>query len=153
MHDHMHVQRPDFTYVGSARTLGLDSKHETAPNSHRYVIRETTLGALAADFQKRLGAKALRVVGDPNAKVQPRATRRRLRHADDQPADVDVIVSGEQQESGRRVRQSGLRARRDDARHREGLDHARSHPVGRSRACSKWPAGSNRSCRRFRWNS
>ena len=70
MHDHMHVQRPDFTYVGSARTLGLDSKDETAPNSHRFVIRETTLGALAADFQKRLGAKALRVVGDPNAKVR-----------------------------------------------------------------------------------
>ena len=70
MHDHMHVQRPDFTYVGSARTLGLDSKDETAPNSHRFVVPETTLGALAADFQKRLGAKALRVVGDPNAKVR-----------------------------------------------------------------------------------
>jgi putative NIF3 family GTP cyclohydrolase 1 type 2 len=99
MHDHMHVQRPDFTYVGSARTLGLDSKDETAPNSHRYVIRETTLGALAADFQKRLGAKALRVVGDPNAKV--RRVQLGVGYATPMisQADVDVIVSGEQQEA------------------------------------------------------
>jgi putative NIF3 family GTP cyclohydrolase 1 type 2 len=99
MHDHMHVQRPDFTYVGSARTLGLDSKDETAPNSHRYNIRETTLGALAADFQQRLGAKALRVVGDPDAKV--RRVLLGVGYASpmvNQP-DVDVIVSGEQQEA------------------------------------------------------
>ena len=44
MHDHMHDQRPDFTYVGSARELGLDAKYETAPGSHRFAIPETTLG-------------------------------------------------------------------------------------------------------------
>ena len=38
MHDHMHVQRPDFTFTGSARSLGLDSKYETAPQSHRFVL-------------------------------------------------------------------------------------------------------------------
>ena len=69
MHDHMHAQRPDFIYVGAARALGLDSKYETAPQSHRFVIPETTLGALAADFQRRLGLKALRAVGDPKARV------------------------------------------------------------------------------------
>ena len=47
IHDHMHAQRPDFTYVGSAREVGLDPTHETAPSSHRFVIPETTLGALA----------------------------------------------------------------------------------------------------------
>src|SRR5436305_13250977 len=36
VHDHMHAQRPDFTYVGLARALGLDSKYETAPQSHRF---------------------------------------------------------------------------------------------------------------------
>jgi len=99
MHDHMHVQRPDFTYVGSARALGLDSKYETAPQSHRFTLPETTLGALAAGFQKRLGAKALRVVGDPNAKV----SRIQLGVGYASPSvagpDIDVIVSGEQQES------------------------------------------------------
>jgi len=99
IHDHMHSERPDFTYVGSARALGLDSRYETAPQSHRFVIPETTLGALAADFQKRLGAKALRVVGDPKARV----SRIQLGVGYATPAvnspDVDVVVSGEQQET------------------------------------------------------
>lgn len=99
MHDHMHAQRPDFTYVGAARALGLESKYETAPQSHRFTLPETTLGSLAARFQERLGAKALRVVGNPNAKV----SRIQLGVGYATPAvnnpDVDVVVSGEQQES------------------------------------------------------
>jgi putative NIF3 family GTP cyclohydrolase 1 type 2 len=99
MHDHMHSQRPDFLYVGSARALGLESKYETAPQSHRFVIPETTLGALAADYQKRLGIRALRVVGNPNAKV----SRIQLGVGYATPAvntpDVDVVVSGELQET------------------------------------------------------
>ena len=99
IHDHMHVQRPDFTYVGSARALGLESRYETQPQSHRFTLPETTLGALAAGFQKRLGAKALRVVGDPNAKV----SRVQLGVGYASPAingaEVDVIVSGEAQEA------------------------------------------------------
>ncbi len=99
MHDHMHLQRPDFTYVGSARALGLESKYETAPQSHRFTIPPTTLGALAADFQRRLGANALRIVGDPNAKV----SRIHLGVGYATPAvnspDIDVVVSGEQQET------------------------------------------------------
>jgi putative NIF3 family GTP cyclohydrolase 1 type 2 len=99
MHDHMHAQRPDFIYVGAARALGLDSKYETAPQSHRFIIPETTLGALAADFQKRLGARALRVVGDPNAKVR----RIQLGVGYATPSvgnpDIDVVVSGELQET------------------------------------------------------
>jgi putative NIF3 family GTP cyclohydrolase 1 type 2 len=99
IHDHMHAQRPDFTYVGAARALGLESRYETAPQSHRFTLPETTLGALASDFQKRLGAKAIRVVGDPKAKV----SRIQLGVGYATPAvispDVDVVVSGEQQES------------------------------------------------------
>ena len=99
MHDHMHAQRPDFTYVGSARDVGLDARYETAPNSHRFVIPETTLGALAAEVKKRSGARALRVVGDPNARV----SRVQLGVGYATPAvnnaEVDVVISGEQQET------------------------------------------------------
>ncbi len=99
MHDHMPSQRPDFIYVGAARALGLDNKYETAPQSHRFTIPETTLGALAADFQKRIGAKTLRVVGDPTANV----SRVQLGVGYATPAinnpDVDVVVSGELQET------------------------------------------------------
>jgi putative NIF3 family GTP cyclohydrolase 1 type 2 len=99
MHDHMHLQRPDFTFVGSARSLGLDSKYETAPQSHRFTIPETTLGALAADFQKRVGAKALRVVGDPNARVSRIQLGVGYSGMRVDGTDIDVIVSGEQQEA------------------------------------------------------
>jgi putative NIF3 family GTP cyclohydrolase 1 type 2 len=99
MHDHMHAQRPDFLYVGSARVIGLEAKYETAPNSHRFVIPETTLGAFAAEVNKRSGARALRVVGDPNAKV----SRIQLGVGYATPPvnnpEVDVVISGEQQET------------------------------------------------------
>jgi putative NIF3 family GTP cyclohydrolase 1 type 2 len=98
MHDHMHDQRPDFLYVGSARELGLDPKDENPPGSHRFVIANTTLGALAATVQKRVGARALRVVGDPNARV----SRIQLGVGYATPGvngrDIDVVISGEQQE-------------------------------------------------------
>jgi putative NIF3 family GTP cyclohydrolase 1 type 2 len=99
IHDHMHSQRPDFTYVGSAREVGLDARYETAPNSHRFVVPETTLGALAAAVKARSGARALRVVGDPNARV----SRIQLGVGYATPAvnnpEVDVVISGEQQET------------------------------------------------------
>lgn len=99
IHDHMHAQRPDFTYVGSARAVGLDSRYETAPGSHRFVIPETTIGALAASVKQHTGARAPRVVGDPEARV----SRIQLGVGYASPMlnnpDVDVIISGEQQES------------------------------------------------------
>ena len=99
IHDHMHSQRPDFTYVGLARALGLDKKYETAPESHHFVIPETNLGALASDFQKRRGVHSVRAVGNPNVKV--RHIQLGVGYAT--PAvngtDVDVVVSGELQET------------------------------------------------------
>ena len=98
MHDHMHDQRPDFTYVGSARELGLEAKYETAPGSHRFTVPETTLGALAASVQKRVGARALRVVGDPNARVSRIQLGVGYATPPANAADIDVMISGEQQE-------------------------------------------------------
>jgi putative NIF3 family GTP cyclohydrolase 1 type 2 len=98
LHDHMHSQRPDFTYVGLARELGI-AQYETAPGSHRFVLPETTLGALASSLQKHSGARALRVVGDPGAKV----SRIQLGVGYATPAvnnaAIDVVISGEQQET------------------------------------------------------
>lgn len=99
IHDHMHAQRPDFTYVGCARALGLESKYETAPQSHHFILPETTLGELAATFQKRLGDKTLRVVGDPAAKVSRVQLGVGYATPPVNSSDIDVVVSGEQQES------------------------------------------------------
>jgi putative NIF3 family GTP cyclohydrolase 1 type 2 len=97
-HDSMHDQRPDFTYVGSARELGLDPLYETSPGSHRFTLPETTLGALAASVQRRLRAHAIRVVGDPSARV--RRVQLGVGYATPaaNAADIDVVISGEQQE-------------------------------------------------------
>jgi putative NIF3 family GTP cyclohydrolase 1 type 2 len=99
IHDHMHAQRPDFTYVGTARDIGMDSRHETAPGSHRFVIPETTLGALAAEVQRHTSARAIRVVGDPDARV----SRIQLGVGYGTPPindpGIDVVISGEQQEA------------------------------------------------------
>jgi putative NIF3 family GTP cyclohydrolase 1 type 2 len=98
MHDHVHDRRPDFTYAGAARELGLDPARETPPGSHRFTISETTLEALAAEVQRRLNIRALRVVGDAKARV----SRIQLGVGYATPAantpDVDVVISGEQQE-------------------------------------------------------
>ncbi len=96
-HDNLHAMRPDFTFQALMRVTGW-TQYESPAGSRRFTLPETTLGALAADIAKRLGSKALRVVGDPAAKVSkaqmgvgygmPRAA-----------GDVDVVMSGEAQET------------------------------------------------------
>jgi len=98
IHDHMHRQRPDFMFSGTAREVGLDPATETAPNSHRFVIPETTLGELAARVKKARGDAAIRVVGDPAAKVRRIATGAGMATPAVNAADVDVVIGGEQRE-------------------------------------------------------
>lgn len=99
MHDHMHAHKPDWIYMGLARSLGLKSEWETAPQSHYFTLPEATLGELAATFQKRLDVKAMRVVGDPKAKVSRLLLGVGYATPSINEPDVDVVVSGEQQEA------------------------------------------------------
>jgi putative NIF3 family GTP cyclohydrolase 1 type 2 len=98
IHDHMHRQRPDFTFSGTAREVGLDPATETAPNSHRFVIPETTLGELAARVKKTRGDDAIRVVGDPHARVRRIAVGAGMATPPVNLPDVDVVIGGEQRE-------------------------------------------------------
>jgi putative NIF3 family GTP cyclohydrolase 1 type 2 len=98
IHDHMHRQRPDFTFSGTAREVGLDPATETAPNSHRFVIPETTLGELAERVKKIRGDDAIRVVGDPRAKVSRIAIGAGMATPAVNAHDVDVVIGGEQRE-------------------------------------------------------
>jgi putative NIF3 family GTP cyclohydrolase 1 type 2 len=98
IHDHMHRQHPDFTFSGVAREIGLDPTMETAPSSHRFVIPETTLGELAARVKATRGDAAIRVVGDPAAKVSRIAIGAGMATPSVQPADIDVVIGGEQRE-------------------------------------------------------
>jgi putative NIF3 family GTP cyclohydrolase 1 type 2 len=101
-HDNMHASTPDYTVVGELRSVGI----AVGPAGTEHVsmrpgiltIPETTLGELAAQVKRSSGARALRCVGDPKAKVSRillgpgYATPRMV-------PDVDVVIGGEQQEA------------------------------------------------------
>jgi hypothetical protein len=99
IHDLMHAQHPDFTFSGSAREVGLDPMTETAPGSHRFVIPETTLGELATRVKKVRGDDAIRVVGDPNARVSRIALGAGMATPQNNAPDIDVVIGGEQREA------------------------------------------------------
>lgn len=94
-HDHIHAHHPDLIWVGLARALGWQDR-ETA--SRRFTFPPTTLGALAADIQRRMNVRALRVVGDPNAKVGSAAVGMGYGMPRVSP-DVDVVIGGENPEA------------------------------------------------------
>ncbi len=97
-HDNMHASTPDYTVVGELRSAGLKAPERVSMRPGVIVIPETTFGELAAQVKRSSGARALRCVGDPKAKVSkiligpgyatPRIT-----------PDVDVVIGGEQQEA------------------------------------------------------
>ncbi len=98
-HDNMHAATPDYTVVGELRSAGIPlSREHASMRPGILTIPEMTLGELAAQVQRSSGARALRCVGDPNAKVSkiligpgyatPRMT-----------PEVDVVIGGEQQEA------------------------------------------------------
>lgn len=97
-HDHAHAIQPDPLVVGSARMLSL-TQYASPTQPRLYVIPETTLKALASDVAKRLGGKAIRVVGSPDARV----SRIIMGPGYSAPAlnpTFDVAIGGENPESG-----------------------------------------------------
>jgi putative NIF3 family GTP cyclohydrolase 1 type 2 len=99
-HDHYHARKPDMLAYATARALGLantDISKWEGPQAI-YTIPPTSLAVLAADVKKRLGAHALRIVGDPNAPV----SRITVGVGSGMPRlspDVDVVIGGEGIES------------------------------------------------------
>lgn len=97
-HDNMHASTPDYTVVGELRSAGLKAPERVSMRPGVIVIPETTLGELAAQVKRSSGARALRCVGDPKAKVRkilvgPGYATPRI------APDVDVVIGGEQQEA------------------------------------------------------
>lgn len=97
-HDHAHALTPDPLVAGSARMLGI-TQYASPTEPRIYVVPETTLGALATDIVRRLKARAVRVVGNPEMKL----TRIMLGPGNGVPAlspNFDVSIGGEIAESG-----------------------------------------------------
>lgn len=97
MHDHMHAMALDYTVIGSLRSVGIKGGEKVGMRPGVLTIPETTLGEFASQVKRLTGARALRCVGNPNAKVSKvllgpgYATPRMIEEA-------DVVIGGEQQE-------------------------------------------------------
>lgn len=98
-HDHWHLRRPDGVMEGVLRKLGWE-KFYSAEGSIAKLPAPLTLDALAADVQRKLGAKVLRVVGDRTMKVsvialQPGAAGAFGHRQALQRPEVEVLLIGE----------------------------------------------------------
>jgi putative NIF3 family GTP cyclohydrolase 1 type 2 len=67
-HDHWHARRPDGINAGMARELGWE-KNASAENPRLYTFEPVPLVQFARGIQKKLNARTLRVVGDPQLQV------------------------------------------------------------------------------------
>jgi putative NIF3 family GTP cyclohydrolase 1 type 2 len=98
IHDHMHAQHPDYTVVGSLRSIGVRGGEDSTMRARVMTIPETTFGEFASQIKRLTKSRAFRCVGDPSMKVSrivlgpgyasPRIT-----------PDADVFICGEQQEA------------------------------------------------------
>lgn len=73
-HDHWHMHRPDGILTGVVRQLQWQSYQGKQDPSY-FVLPEMTLRQLALQMEHRLGAKVVRVIGDPQMKVTQVALR------------------------------------------------------------------------------
>jgi putative NIF3 family GTP cyclohydrolase 1 type 2 len=97
-HDHAHSHRPDFIMLGLVRALGWNNSENTqVPRIFKFPA--TTLGELAADIKRRTNSHALRVVGDPKAKVSTATVGMGYGMGRLTP-EVDVVIGGESPETG-----------------------------------------------------
>jgi putative NIF3 family GTP cyclohydrolase 1 type 2 len=101
-HDHWHARQPvDGVNEGMARQMDWIRYRDPA-NSKRYVLPPMPLSAFAKTFQKKLGDRTLRVVGDPAIPVSKVMTSwgycsafPGIQFLD---GDADVLVIGEAQD-------------------------------------------------------
>ena len=101
-HDHWHRMKPDGIEAGMAHALGWE-KFQDAGNQYLFTIAETDLEHLAADLKSRLKIHVMRVVGDPNLKINkvalvPGASGFGKETRALEMSEVQVLVTGEPRE-------------------------------------------------------
>src|SRR5262245_40477789 len=68
-HDHWHARKPDGILSGMAGALGWE-KNQSPEQPRLFSLPAATLEELAQNIQRRLNARALRVIGDPRLTVR-----------------------------------------------------------------------------------
>jgi len=140
-HDHAHVApgMPDLILQGMVAALGWQGAQDRI-DPHRFTTKPITLQALAADIQKRLNIRMLRVVGDPSLEVTsfaflPGASGRIQQITALRDKRVQALVAGESAEW-----ETVLYAQDAPPTQRKGLillGHEPSEELG-MRACAQW---------------
>jgi putative NIF3 family GTP cyclohydrolase 1 type 2 len=101
-HDHWHAMKPDGVALGMARELGWE-KNRVADQQREFTFAGITLAQLAGQIRERLGARTVRVVGDPELRVNRVAASWGYYtfNAANLPLarpDIDVFIVGETRE-------------------------------------------------------
>jgi putative NIF3 family GTP cyclohydrolase 1 type 2 len=101
-HDGWHARRPDGINAGMARELGWE-RNASADNPRLYTFPATPLATFAQQIERKLGARTMRVLGDPNLPVSRVLSS--WGYVSQFPGtnliarpDVDVLVCGETRE-------------------------------------------------------
>lgn len=101
-HDIPHTMKPDMINAGIIRTLGWE-EYQRAGNPVAFILPEQTIRSLATTVGDKLGAKAIRISGNPAALVRTAVLTQGFpgfptnRHAI-QSAKPDVVIIGEDHE-------------------------------------------------------
>jgi putative NIF3 family GTP cyclohydrolase 1 type 2 len=101
-HDTWHMRQPDGILAGVVAQFGW-AAYQSAADPHSFTLPATTLGAIAADLQKRTGARAIRVVGNPELRVTgvalyPGASGEEKQIKALEQDNVQLLVAGEARE-------------------------------------------------------
>src|SRR5258706_1146888 len=101
-HDHQHRMKIDQVELGNVHKLGWE-KYQDPANQYLFTIPETTVAKLAAELKAKMGASAIRVVGERSMKVTRVAlspgfagSEREIGALEMQ--DVQVLIAGETRE-------------------------------------------------------
>jgi putative NIF3 family GTP cyclohydrolase 1 type 2 len=101
-HDTWHMRQPDGILSGVVAQFGWGA-YQSAAEQHVFTLPATTVGAIAAELQKRTGAQLIRIVGNPKLRVTGVALYPGASGEDKQISalerdDVELLVAGEARE-------------------------------------------------------
>ena len=104
LHDHWHFPQRSIDPVVTGTFRALDwLKYQHTPSENPIVIPATTVGALASEMKRRLGAQTIRVIGDSAWRVTkvgllPGSAGFEMQRTFLERDDVEVLVIGEARE-------------------------------------------------------
>jgi putative NIF3 family GTP cyclohydrolase 1 type 2 len=101
-HDTWHLRQPDGILAGMVAQFGWGA-YENASDPHVFTLPATSVGAIAADLQKRTGARLIRIVGNSALRVSGVALYPGASGEDKQikaleQDNVQLLVAGEARE-------------------------------------------------------